>query len=99
MILITFHLAELYDVNAQIMITAVAGLFILPFFLFSSLAGQIADKYEKSFLIRIIKFVEIVLMCLTAAAFETMARLFALLHGDAVHLLRPAQVQHPAAAS
>ena len=71
-ILITFHLAELYDVNAQIMITAVAGLFILPFFLFSSLAGQIADKYEKSFLIRIIKFVEIVLMCLTAAAFETM---------------------------
>ena len=72
MILITFHLAELYDVNAQIMITAVAGLFILPFFLFSSLAGQIADKYEKSFLIRIIKFVEIVLMCLTAAAFETM---------------------------
>ena len=37
-ILITFHLAELYDVNAQIMITAVAGLFILPFFLFSSLS-------------------------------------------------------------
>ena len=64
-ILITFRLA-------QIMITAVAGLFILPFFLFSSLAGQIADKYEKSFLIRIIKLVEIILMCLTAAAFETM---------------------------
>ena len=71
-ILITFRLAETYNVNAQIMITAVAGLFILPFFLFSSLAGQIADKYEKSFLIRIIKLVEINLMCLTAAAFETM---------------------------
>ena len=71
-ILITFRLAETYNVNAQIMITAVAGLFILPFFLFSSLAGQIADKYEKSFLIRIIKLVEIILMCLTAAAFETM---------------------------
>ena len=71
-ILITFRLAETYNVNAQIMITAVAGLFVLPFFLFSSLAGQIADKYEKSFLIRIIKLVEIILMCLTAAAFETM---------------------------
>ena len=71
-ILITFRLAETYNVNAQIMITAVAGLFILPFFLFSSLAGQIADKYEKSFLIRIIKLVEVILMCLTAAAFETM---------------------------
>ena len=28
------------------------GLFILPFFLFSALAGQLADKYEKSRLIR-----------------------------------------------
>lgn len=67
--LITFSLAEEYGVNAQILITVIAGLFILPFFAFSSLAGQIADKYEKSFLIRIIKIVEIILMCLTAAAF------------------------------
>lgn len=71
-ILITFRLAEAYGLNAQIMITVVAGLFILPFFLFSSLAGQLADKYEKAFLIRIIKFVEIVLMCLTALSFELM---------------------------
>ena len=72
MTLITYRLAALYNVNAQMLITAVAGLFILPFFLFSSLAGQICDKYEKAFLIRIIKFVEILLMCLTAAAFEYM---------------------------
>lgn len=52
------------------LITVVAGLFILPFFLFSSLAGQISDKYEKSRLIRIIKLVEIILMVLTAAAFH-----------------------------
>ena len=56
--------------NAQILITVVAGLFILPFFLFSATAGQIADKLEKSALIHIIKFVEIVLMVLTAAAFH-----------------------------
>ena len=72
-ILITFRLAERYGLNAQILITVVAGLFILPFFLFSSTAGQIADKYEKSFLIHIIKFVEIVLMVLTAAAFYLMS--------------------------
>lgn len=70
-ILITFRLAERYNVNAQILITIVAGLFILPFFLFSSLAGELADKYEKSFLIHIIKFVEIILMVLTAFAFQT----------------------------
>ena len=68
-ILITFQLAEQNGLNAQILITIVAGLFILPFFLFSATAGQIADKYEKSSLIRIVKLVEIVLMCLTAIAF------------------------------
>lgn len=68
--LITFDLAAKYHLNAQILITVVAGLFILPFFLFSSLAGQISDKYEKSRLIRIIKLAEIILMAMTAAAFH-----------------------------
>ena len=68
--LITFDLAAKYNLNAPVLITVVAGLFILPFFLFSSLAGQISDKYEKSRLIRIIKLVEIILMVLTAAAFH-----------------------------
>lgn len=72
-ILITFRLAEAGGYNAQILITIVAGLFILPFFLFSATAGQIADKFEKSFLIRIIKIVEIVLMIMTAAAFHFMS--------------------------
>ncbi len=39
-----------------------AGLFILPFFLFSTLAGHLADRYDKAFLIRRIKFAEIILM-------------------------------------
>lgn len=68
--LITFDLAAKYGLNAPVLITVVAGLFILPFFLLSSLAGQISDKYEKSRLIRIIKLVEIILMVLTAAAFH-----------------------------
>ena len=68
--LITFDLAAKYGLNAPVLITVVAGLFILPFFLFSSLAGQISDKYEQSRLIRIIKLVEIILMVLTAAAFH-----------------------------
>lgn len=44
------------------------GLFILPFFLFSALAGQIADKYEKSMLIRRTRLAEVVLMFCAAAA-------------------------------
>jgi len=39
-----------------------AGLFILPYFLFSTTAGQLADKYDKSWLIRRVKFAEIIIM-------------------------------------
>ena len=45
--------------DTDIFVNLAAGLFILPFFLFSATAGQIADKYEKSRLVRIIKLVEI----------------------------------------
>ena len=45
-----------------------AGLFILPFFLFSATAGQIADKFEKSRLIRTIKIVEVVIAFLGGLA-------------------------------
>jgi hypothetical protein len=45
-----------------------AFLFILPFFLFSATAGQLADKYEKSMLMRRIKLLEIGLMTLAAIA-------------------------------
>ncbi len=44
------------------------ALFILPFFLFSALAGQLADKYEKSRLIRQTRLAEVVLMCAGAVA-------------------------------
>lgn len=43
-----------------------SGLFILPFFILSPIAGQIADKYEKARLIRMIKAAEIILMLLGA---------------------------------
>ncbi|MGI9325968.1 MAG: MFS transporter [Pseudomonadales bacterium] len=52
----------------DIVVNLAAGLFIVPFFLFSSLAGQIADKYEKSRLVRIIKVYEIVVAALGALA-------------------------------
>ena len=68
-ILITYTAVEQSTLSPQIMITIAAGIFILPFFLFSAMAGQIADKYDKSKLIRIIKTVEIVLMLGAAFGF------------------------------
>ena len=54
--------------SATTISNAAQGLFILPFFLFSALAGQIADKYEKSMLIRQTRLAEVLLMFGAAAA-------------------------------
>ena len=43
------------------------GLFILPFFLFSALSGQLADDHDKARLIRIIKLAEIGIMLVGGA--------------------------------
>jgi MFS family permease len=43
------------------------GLFMLPFFLFSALSGQLADDHDKARLIRIIKLAEIAIMILGGA--------------------------------
>ena len=68
-ILITFQGVRVLGMNASQIANAAGALFILPFFLFSAPAGQLADKYEKSRLIRIIKLLEIGLMILAAIAF------------------------------
>jgi 1-acyl-sn-glycerol-3-phosphate acyltransferase len=54
--------------DAGILSNVAQGLFILPFFLFSALSGQLADKYEKSRLIRQTRFAEVLLMCGGAVA-------------------------------
>ena len=68
-ILITYRLAEASGLDARILVTVAAGVFILPFFLFSASAGQLADKYERSRLIQLIKIAEIVIMSGAAAGF------------------------------
>src|SRR6056300_1288994 len=52
------------QLNSNMMINVAAGLFVLPFFLLSPLAGQLADKFEKATLIRRVKIAEIVIMAL-----------------------------------
>lgn len=68
-ILVTFHIAGLSSADIDFYSNLAAGLFILPFFLFSANAGQWAEKYEKARSIRWIKFAEIVLMVLAGIGF------------------------------
>src|ERR1700682_6643798 len=63
-ILVTYRLAQESGLNAQILVTAAAGLFILPFFLFSATAGFLADKFEKRRLVLVVKSAEILFMAI-----------------------------------
>jgi 1-acyl-sn-glycerol-3-phosphate acyltransferase len=45
------------------------ALFILPFFLFSATSGQLAEKFEKTRIIRFVKLFEIAAMALASVAF------------------------------
>jgi 1-acyl-sn-glycerol-3-phosphate acyltransferase len=68
-IFIAFQAASVTQEQSNALVNIAAGLFILPFFLFSAIAGQLADKHEKSMLIRRIKLLEIAIMLLGAVAF------------------------------
>ena len=58
-LLLTFQAGSILGLSAAQMVQVAAGLFVLPFFLFSALAGQVAEKFEKAALIRLIKLIEI----------------------------------------
>ncbi len=69
MILIAFQTARLSTLDSGTLVNLAAGLFILPFFLFSATFGQFADKYEKARLIQITVLIEAVIMVLGAVGF------------------------------
>jgi MFS family permease len=60
------------DSTTNFMTNFAVGLFILPFFLFSTLAGQLADTYDKAMLMRNIKAAEIVIMLAGSYALLTL---------------------------
>ncbi|NOI62289.1 MFS transporter [Vibrio aestuarianus] len=71
LLFVAFAGANVLPISSNLFINLAAGLFILPFFLFSASAGVLADKYEKSAFIRKVKLVEIGIMCLGAIGFIT----------------------------
>ncbi|MGO2340221.1 MAG: MFS transporter [Psychrobacter sp.] len=68
-LVLTYTAASQLDVQVSILNNLAAMLFILPYFLFSALAGQIADKFEKSKLTQFIKVLELVIMAVAAVGF------------------------------
>ena len=68
-VLLTFQAAQWTTLKPELLANLAAGVFILPFFLFSATAGQLADKYDKAMLARLVKVLEMVIMGVAAAGF------------------------------
>ena len=73
--LIAFKGLQVWGLDHKSVVALAGGIFILPYFLFSGLAGELADKWERSRLIRYIKFWELLIMsaaglCFFAEAYD-----------------------------
>lgn len=67
--LVAFHAASLTSLDSAMLVTVLPGVFILPYFLFSATAGQLADKYDKSLIMRFVKVCEIGIMLFASTGF------------------------------
>src|SRR5512144_276235 len=61
-IFVAFHAASLTTLDPNALVNLAGAVFIAPFVLFSATSGQLADKLEKSRLIRWIKLLEVGIM-------------------------------------
>lgn len=68
-LLLTFKAMEIPGLPLEVRAPLCQAIFILPFFLFSATAGQLADRYDKAILIRFVKSFEIGIMSLACAGF------------------------------
>ncbi len=64
--ILTFEALNWTTIDRGLLNNLIPGLFILPFVLFSAIAGQLADKFEKSGLVRYIKLLEVAIMLAAA---------------------------------
>ncbi|BAO28061.1 MFS transporter [Sulfuritalea hydrogenivorans] len=78
-VLLTFQAASWTTIKPELLANLAAGIFILPFFLFSATAGQLADKYDKSRLAQFVKLLEIGIVVIAGVglALHSLAVLFA----------------------
>jgi 1-acyl-sn-glycerol-3-phosphate acyltransferase len=68
-ILVAYQGASLWGIGSQELVALSGGILILPFVLFSATAGQLADRFRKSTLVRWVKAGEIAIMAIAAAGF------------------------------
>jgi len=68
-VMATFKGLTVSGLSTASVVALAGGLFILPFFLFSPLSGQVADRLEKARLVRVTKIWELLIMMIAGAGF------------------------------
>jgi 1-acyl-sn-glycerol-3-phosphate acyltransferase len=61
-ILATYQTASFTSLEPELLTNLAGGLFILPFVLFSGIAGQLADRYDKALVLKSVKAAEVLIM-------------------------------------
>lgn len=86
-ILATYHAAEFTRMDPAVLTQLAGALYISPFLLFSATAGQLADKYDKSRIMRLVKLAEAGIMVLAGIgfAFHSLPLLLLTLMGMGMH--------------
>ena len=80
-VMVTYQVVRYAGLDSGALVAAAAGIFILPFFLFSATGGALADRYPRHRLVRAVKLAEMLLMALAwlGFAWNSLGLLFAVL--------------------
>ena len=68
-ILVTYQAARWSTIPAALLTNIAAGLFIAPFVVFSGLAGQMGERFDKSLVLKSVKALEVAIMLVAAIGF------------------------------
>src|SRR5687767_8709215 len=68
-ILATFGIGDLTDLEPQLLTNLAGGLFILPYVVLSGIAGQLADRLDKALVLKVVKAAEVLIMGLAGLGF------------------------------
>jgi 1-acyl-sn-glycerol-3-phosphate acyltransferase len=80
-ILVTYQAMRWSTLRPELLANVAAGLFILPFVVFSGIAGQLGERFDKARILKCVKALEIAIMLVAASGFarrEVALLLFAL---------------------
>ena len=69
----TYHAAQYLRLEPRLLTNLAGGLFMLPFVLFSGVAGQLADRCDRTRVLQATKAAEIAIVALAGAALSCTA--------------------------